>query len=54
MTYEASHATQGSAASASGWILPVLGGGILTLLWGAYTVLVVAHIFAIPLPPYPG
>lgn len=25
-------------------ILPIVGGGILTLLWGAYTILIVAEV----------
>ena len=52
MTYEATHA--GSSTSASGWMIPVLGGGILTLIWGAYTTLVLVEIFSLPMPAYPG
>jgi hypothetical protein len=53
MSYEASH-TSGHADTGAAWILPMLGGSILTLLWGAYTLYVVVHIAAVPLPAYPG
>lgn len=54
MTYEASHASHGHANTGGAWILPMLGGSVLTLLWGAYTIYVLMHVLAAPLPPYPG
>ena len=54
MTYEASHAGHGSATGGAGWMVPVLGGGLLTLIWGAYTTLVLVEIFSLPMPAYPG
>lgn len=54
MTYEASHAGRASATDSAAAMLPVLGGGLLTLIWGAYTLLVVVEIFSMPMPAYPG
>ncbi len=33
-----------------GYLVPVVGGSILTLLWGAYTLMIVYHMLTLPLP----
>jgi hypothetical protein len=37
--------------SAGAALLPAIGAIILTLVWGAYTLLVVFEIFTSPIPP---
>jgi hypothetical protein len=54
MTYEASHASHGHTDTGGAWLFPMLGGSLLTLIWGAYTIYVIAHLLPIALPPYPG
>lgn len=39
-----------AAPSGSGWLIPAVGGGVLTLLWGAYTIMYVAHMIMLPMP----
>jgi hypothetical protein len=34
----------------AGYLVPVVGGSILTLLWGAYTLMIVYHMLTLPLP----
>ena len=54
MTYEASHAGRSSASDGGAAMLPMLGGALLTLIWGAYTLLFVVEILSMPMPAYPG
>lgn len=51
MTHETTHASRTHETTQPGaWVLPAIGGGILALLWGAYTLAVVASIAAMPPP----
>jgi hypothetical protein len=52
MTYHetATHADTVSTEQSGAWLLPLIGSGILTLLWGAYTILFVAHMVMLPMP----
>jgi hypothetical protein len=50
MTYQDTVTHADAPASDSGALIPIIGCGILTLLWGAYTVTFVAHMLMMPLP----
>jgi hypothetical protein len=50
MTYQDTVTHADAPVSDSGALIPIIGGGILTLLWGAYTVTFVAHMLMMPLP----
>lgn len=34
----------------AGYLVPVVGGSVLTLLWGAYTLMYVYHMLVLPPP----
>lgn len=42
--------THASPGQPGAWIVPVIGGSILTLLWGAYTITIVVHMAMLPPP----
>lgn len=50
MTYQETATHAEPATSDGGAIIPIIGGGILTLLWGAYTLTYVAHMVMMPIP----
>lgn len=53
MTYQdaadTAHVATDVAPTGSGHLVPVVGGGILALLWGAYTLMIVYSIATSPL-----
>jgi hypothetical protein len=50
MTYQDATTHAEVRSSDAGALLPIIGGGILTLLWGAYTITYVAHMVMMPIP----
>lgn len=50
MTHQETATHADAKTSDSGAIVPIIGGGILTLLWGAYTLTFVAHMVMMPIP----